>query len=163
MSLRQKSRRTLAEQQIFGDEEAAQLHAEVASLRELVADLADRVHAQFTTISAHAEIARQQVEFTRDEARADLERTRELVIGLIDQTRKDLASPGAVHVPGMPPGPSVIAYGERLATLEQRMDVIAATVDRCFDRQRELADAMAAILDTFVAERDRQVANLSVA
>ena len=156
MHVRQKNRHTLGEQQIFGDEEAARLHAEVASLRELVADLADRVHAQFTTISAHAEIARQQVEFAREEARADLERTRELVIGLIDQTRKDLSTGVPIHITGTPPGPSVAVYAERLDVLDQRMATVVIALDRCFDRQRELADTMAALLDTVLGDRSVQ-------
>ena len=153
MNVRQKTAKTLGEHRIFGDEEAAQLHAEVASLRELVADLADRVHAQFTTISAHAgDRARQQVEFTRTEARADLERTREVVLGLIDRTRRDFAAAAVpVHIPGTPPGPSVTVYAARLDAIDARLDAVAGAVDRCFDRQRELADTMAALLDTVLA------------
>lgn len=163
MHVRQKTANNLGEHRIFGDEEAAQLHAEVASLRELVADLADRVHAQFTTISAHAEIARQQVEFTRTEARADLERTREMVLGLIDQTRRDLASGSGVHITGTPPGPSVAVYAERLDAIDARLDAVAGAVDRCFDRQRELADTMAALLDTVLADRSTPVGGLALA
>lgn len=164
MNVRQKTAKTLGEHRIFGDEEAAQLHAEVASLRELVADLADRVHAQFTTISAHAEIARQQVEFTRTEARADLERTREVVLGLIDQTRRDFAAAAVpVHVPGTPPGPSVAVYAARLDAIDARLDAVAGAVDRCFDRQRELADTMAALLDTVLSDRTTPVTGLALA
>jgi hypothetical protein len=161
--VRQKTAKTLGEHRIFGDEDAAQLHAEVASLRELVADLADRVHAQFTTISAHAEIARQQVEFTRTEARADLERTREVVLGLIDQTRRDFAADAGVHIPGTPPGPSVAVYAERLDRIDARLDAVAGAVDRCFDRQRELADTMAALLDTVLSDRSAPVSGLALA
>jgi hypothetical protein len=151
VNVRSKTARNQGEHQVFGDEELAALRAEVVGLRELVADLADRVHAQFTTISAHAEIARQQVEFTRDEARADLERTREMVFGLIDQTRREFSRD--VHVAGTRPGPSVAAYAERLDGIDGRLDALAIAVDRCFDRQRELADTMAALLDTVLAER----------
>ena len=74
MGARRKGGRTLGEHGIFGDEEAAKLRSDVTELRDLVENLTERVHAQFTTISAHAEIARQQFEFAREEAHAELER-----------------------------------------------------------------------------------------
>lgn len=160
MNVRSKNANKQGEHAIFGDEEAAALHAEVATLRELVTDLADRVHAQFTTISAHAEIARQQVEFTRDEARADLERTREMVIDLIDQTRRELTSrPNSAF-----PAPSSAPVANtRIDVIEERLESIAVSLDRCFDRQRELADTMAALLDTVLGASTEPVRGLAIA
>ena len=89
MSRRSKKAHTLGEHAIFGDEEAAKLRADLDELRASLADLTDRVHSQFTTIAAHAEIARTQAEHARAEARADLERTRDTVIGLIEQVRAE--------------------------------------------------------------------------
>lgn len=161
VNVRSKNAIKQGEHAIFGDEEAAALHAEVASLRDLVSELADRVHAQFTTISAHAEIARQQVEFTRDEARADLERTRELMIDLIDQTRRELTSrPGASAFPA--PSSAPVA-NTRIDVIEERLQSIAVSLDRCFDRQRELADTMAALLDTVLGASTEPVRGLAIA
>src|SRR5262245_21575768 len=112
MQGRRKNGRTLGEHEIFGDEQAAKLQAEVVELRQMVADLSAQVHAQFTTISAHAEIAREQVELARNEARADLERTRELLIRLVERTREDLSDSDGFRIPGSPPGPSTIVQNE---------------------------------------------------
>jgi hypothetical protein len=153
----------LGEHGIFGDEEAANLQAEVTELREIVSDLTERVHAQFTTISAHAEIARQQVEFARDEAHAEVERSREMLIELIERARADMGSQTGLHVPGSPPGPSVAAHTERIESLELRVVEIIGSLDRCFARQRILADTIEALLDTVLAERRGEpVAGLSL-
>ena len=162
MNVRSKNANKQGEHAIFGDEEAAALHAEVASLREMVAELADRVHAQFTTISAHAEIARQQVDFTREEARSDLERTRELVLELIDQTRRDF-SHTAVAPSSLLPAPSAPVSNTRIEVIEERLGSIAVSLDRCFDRQRELADTMAALLDTILGDASTPVRGLAIA
>ena len=102
------------------------------------ANLTERVHAQFTTISAHAEIAREQVEFARDEAHADLERTREMLIELIERAREDFERRArASHVPGTPPGPSVAR--PRRATRA----TVEARVDEALDGARALLPAPA--------------------
>ena len=161
VSRRSKKTHTLGEHAIFGDEEAARLRAELDELRATVAELTERVHSQFTTIAAHAEIARTQAEQARAEARADLERTRDTVIGLIEQVRTESTS--AIHVPGSPPGPSTASQQDRLDTVDQQLGRISATVDLCFNRQRELADTMTALIDTVFAEqRGEPVAGLAL-
>lgn len=162
VNVRSKNANKQGEQAILGDEEAAALHAEVAALRDLVHELADRVHAQFTTISAHAEIARQQVEFVREEARADLERTRELMIDLIDQTRRELL-PGRAGAATFPAPTAPMVSNTRVEVVEERLESIAVSLDRCFDRQRELADTMAALLDTVLGEATQPVRGLAIA
>lgn len=158
---RGKSARTLGEHQIFGDEEAAQMAADIAELKTQIADLNARVHSQFTTIAAHAEIARQQAEFVREEARADLDRSRDTVIGLVEQVRAgvvELAS-GSAPTPmsawpapgGCDPLPLPVAHDSRLDAIDRRLETIGSAVERCFDRQRELANTMEALLDTVLA------------
>ncbi|MFW2332347.1 hypothetical protein [Ilumatobacter sp.] len=131
----------------------------IEHLRAEVGELRDRVDSQFTTIAAHAEIARQQAEFARGEARADLDRSRDTLIGLIEQVRSERD----VHEPGSVPGPSAKATNDRIAAMERRMAELTRTVDRCFARQNELADTMTAFLDTVLAEqRGEPVAGLSM-
>ncbi|MDJ0768640.1 MAG: hypothetical protein QNJ12_07585 [Ilumatobacter sp.] len=146
MARRRKTATELGQHHIFGDEEAAQMRADLDELRGLVATLQDRLHSQFTTIAAHAEIARDQAELARNEARADLDRTRDTLIELIEQVR------GATHhVPGSAPGASFEASAERIAGVEGQVGQLTQLVDHCFDRQRELADTMVALLDTVTA------------
>ena len=160
---RRKTSRTLGEHGIFGDEEAAELRADLDEMRMEIAELAGQLHAQFTTIAAHAEIAREQSEFARAEARADLERTRETLIELIETVRVEAANAGGYHVPGARPGPSVEVTAERVAAVEKSLAAADAAVERCFQRQNELADTMAAFIDTMMAERRGEpVAGLSL-
>ncbi len=160
---RRETHHTLGERGILGDEAVAELLTTVEQLRTEVSDLKARVDSQFTTIAAHAEIARQQAEFAREEARSDLDRSRETLIGLIEQVRSTVSTVSAVHVPGTPPGPSSESTNERVGDMERRIADLTATIGRCFDRQNELADTMAAFLDTVMAEqRGEPVAGLSM-
>jgi hypothetical protein len=83
--------------EILGDERAAAIDA----------GLEEQVRSAFTTIASYVRIAEDATTFARDEARADTERTRQLLIELMEQLRTE-----------------------------------------CFARQAELADTMAALLDT---------------
>jgi len=161
---RQRERQqSLGEHGILGDEQAAELITAVADLRSDVTQLKDRVDSQFTTIAAHAEIAREHSEMARREARADLERTRETLIELIEQVRSETLRPGATGAAGSGPGPSVERQAERLTTTETTLSVLEATVEQCFTRQNELANTMAAFIDTVLAEqRGEPVAGLSL-
>ena len=161
MRKRRNTSRTLGEHEIFGDEQAAALRSDLDELRTAVADLSGRLHAQFTTIAAHAEIAREQANFARQEARADLDRTRDTLIGLIEQLRAENSGGDTHHVTGTAPGPSIEAQGERIAAAEVQLEQVSETVDACLARQRELADMVAAFLDTMLAEqRGEPVAGL---
>jgi uncharacterized protein YhaN len=162
VSTRRKSSATSADQAILGDERAAELRADLDAMRAQLADVARQVHAQFTTISAHAEIARQQAEFAREEARADLERTRSLMIELMERTRREL-SIGQLHTPGtVQAAPNAVA-GERIDVLESQMADVLASINRCFDRQRVLAETVESLFDAVLAEgRNEPVAGLSL-
>ena len=153
MGRRNNNRRTLGEHSIFGDEQAAALRSDLDELRTSVADLSGRLHAQFTTIAAHAEIAREQAEFARQEARADLDRTRDALIGLIEQLRAENPEDGTHHVAGAAPGPSNQAKRERIDAVEAGLDQVSQSVDACFARQSDLADMVAAFLDTMLADQ----------
>ena len=156
-----KTTPTLGEREIFGDEDLAEMRAELEQLAASVTELSAQLHAQFTTIAAHAEIAREQSEFARDEARADLERTRNTLIELVEQVRGTSAS----HLP--PPSPTNLSERQhaRIDTVERTVDGLARALDDVRVRQNELADMMAAILDSIVAadRANTPVADLTLA
>ena len=156
MGIRRNIPRTLGEHSIFGDEQAAALRSDLDELRAVVVDLSDRLHAQFTTIAAHAEIAREQADFARQEARADLDRNRDTLIGLIEQLRAETAQHRPEHVGDTADGPSSVARGEQIETVEAQLEEVIQRVDVCFARQRELADMVAAFLDTMLAEQQSE-------
>ena len=90
---------------ILGDEKAAATHASLAQLHLKVAALEEQMRSQFTAVAAYASIAQEQVEFTRNEARADLDRTRQTLIELVEQVRHEASPAPRTRVPGAPPGP----------------------------------------------------------
>jgi len=147
---RKKSANQSFEHAVFGDEEAAAMRAELVELRALVAELSAQVHSQFTTTAAHAEIARQHADFIRDEAHAHVERTREELVGLLEQMRGGTRAPGGGA--WAPPGPSAIATAERVGTMEAQLAKALDTVQYCFQRQQDLAATMEALLDTVIYE-----------
>ena len=157
-----KTTDTLGEQGILGDEQAAHLRSELDELKAVVADLSGRLHAQFTTIAAHAEIARQQADFAREEARADVDRSRDVLIGLIEQLRSETAG-NTHHVAGSAPGPSIETLDERFEEVDTQIRQIDRQVATCLARQDQLAEMVAAALDAMLTEQqDRPVPGLSL-
>ena len=125
----------------------ARLHLQVAALEE-------QIRSQYTSVAAYASIAQEQVEFTRNEARADLDRTRQTLIDLVEQVRREsIPAASRTHVPGTPPGPLAppVARTPAVAApsplLAARMGELEQAMMLCFDRQRELAETVAAVLD----------------
>jgi septation ring formation regulator EzrA len=159
---RRKIDHTLGQHAIFGNEQAAALRSDVDELRASVAGISDRLYVQFTTIAAHAEIAREQAELARREAKAELERTREVLIGLIEQVRSESTEDG-YHITGSAPGASAMTQVERFDSIESTLAQLNDTVDTCFQRQSELADTLAAFLDTMLADqRGEPITGLSL-
>ena len=133
---------------ILGDERAADTRASLAQLNLRVAALEEQVRSQFTSVAAYASIAQEQIEFTRSEACADLDRTRQALIDLVEQVHHESGADSRTQLPAGPPGPmappdttspSPVLAG-RVAELEQ-------AITQCFDRQRELAETVATALD----------------
>jgi hypothetical protein len=148
---------------IFGDEDAAQIRSEVDDLRTQFIALCERVNAQFTSIAAHAEIAREQVEIAREEARADMERSRDTLIGLIETVRGEALAATGHHVPGLAPGPSTSTAVGRIEAVESAVDELRMMVESCLVRHQRMGDTMAAFIDTMLAEtRGEPVMGLSL-
>jgi hypothetical protein len=133
---------------ILGDESGAATQASLAQLHLKVTALEEKMRSQFTAVAAYASIAQEQVEFTRNEARADLDRTRQTLIELVEQVRHEAGTVAKTRVPGAPPGPLappiVTAPSPSLAG---RLGDLEQAIMQCFDRQRELAETLAAVLD----------------
>jgi hypothetical protein len=146
------------EHSLFGDEDAAAIRSELSELRSSLDGLNVQVQSQFTTIAAHAEIARQQADFIREEAQSNLERTRETLIGLLEQVRREAGDVtfgperGGTRAPWGPPGPSAMLTAERVSAVETQLASALDTVQLCFQRQQDLAATMEALLDTVVFE-----------
>ena len=136
---------------ILGDEEAAAVQASLAQLHLKVTALEEQLRSQYTSVAAYASIAQEQIEFTRNEARSDLDRTRQTLIELVERVRHEGSEP-RTRVAGAPPGPLappiVTAPSPALAV---RLGELEQAIMQCFDRQRELAETVAAVLDVVSA------------
>jgi hypothetical protein len=142
---------------ILGDEQAAELANRLSALAQQVVALEDQMRSQFTSVATYAAIATEQVEFARSESRADLDRTRDMLIGLMEQLRNELGHrptrgsvlPGPSGLPTPVPGTEDVRVVGRLDDLERAIEV-------CFERQRELAETVAAVFDTITAGNGSQ-------
>jgi predicted amino acid-binding ACT domain protein len=152
---------------IMGDERAADIQSSLAQLQLKVTALEEQMRSQYTSVAAYASIAHEQVEFTRDEARADLDRTRQTLLDLVEQVRREASPAPRIRTPGTPPGPlappvaahPMTAPGPPLAT---RLGELEQAITQCFDRQRELAETMAAVLDIVTGARaDAPISSLA--
>ena len=81
--------------EFFGDEAAAATSAEIHDLRDRVEQVESQINSQFTSLATYAQIAQEQVELARAEARAATERSEQRVTSLIE--REPLASVVLVH------------------------------------------------------------------
>jgi hypothetical protein len=137
---------------ILGDEQAADLANRLGALAQQVVALEDQMRSQFTSVATYAAIATEQVEFARSESRADLDRTRDMLIGLMEQLRNEIGhrSVRGADLPG-PSGPPTPVSGVPDMRLLGRLDDLERAIDVCFERQRDLAATVAAVFDTITA------------
>ena len=132
--------------EFFGDEAAA---AETVRLDEIihrVGQVEQQVNSQFTSLAAYAQIAQQQIETARSEAKHATERAERRVTELIERERADRISaidgPGSVADGSGWTAPDVAA---RLDTLERSVSAIQHGLNECLARQKALADAITAL------------------
>ena len=152
---------------IMGDEQAADIQSALAQLHLKVTALEEQMRSQYTSVAAYASIAHDQVEFTRDEARADLDRTRQTLIELVERVRHEAGAAAPLRAPGTPPGPLPPPIATALVkapapALATRLGELEQAITQCFDRQRELAETMAVVLDIVTAARaDAPISSLA--
>ncbi len=73
----------------FGDEAAAEKTVEIHDLRGRVEQVESQINSQFTSLATYAQIAQEQVELARSEARAATERSEQRMTSLIERERAD--------------------------------------------------------------------------
>jgi hypothetical protein len=148
---------------ILGDEAGAATHAELAQLHLKVAALEEQMRSQFTSVATYAAIASEQVDFARSEARADLDRTRDTLVGLMEQLRSEVLHPRAARaLPGPTGVPLPTTTADHDGRVLQRLADVEQAVQRLFDRQRELAETVAAVFDTLTASPEQPVRGLAL-
>ncbi len=132
--------------EFFGDEAAAENSVEIHDLRDRVEQVESQINSQFTSLATYAQIAQEQVELARSEAKAATERSEQRVTSLIERERADrITSYTGVAPDGSPD------LGSRLDALEHSVAHIQKGLDDCRQQQKELAVAITSMFDRLTA------------
>jgi hypothetical protein len=141
--------------EFFGDEAAAATNVEIHHLRDRVEQVESQINSQFTSLATYAQIAQEQVELARAEARAATERSEQRVTSLIERERADRITSYTGAAPGS--SPDVIA---RLDALEHSVARIQQGLDESRQQQKALALAISTMFDTLTASAPRTTAGM---
>jgi predicted phage tail protein len=136
--------------EFFGDEAAAATSVEIHDLRDRVDQVESQINSQFTSLATYAQIAQEQVELARAEARAATERSEQRVTSLIERERADRITSYTGEAPGS--SPDITA---RLDALEHSVARIQQGLDESRQQQKDLAQAISAMFDTLTASAPR--------
>jgi hypothetical protein len=136
--------------EFFGDGSAAENTVEIHELRERVEHVEAQISSQFTSLATYAQIAQEQVELARSEAKAATERSEQRLTSLIERERADrITSFTGVTRDGAPqvsPDNSSEATS-RLDALEESVARLTKGLDQCRQQQKDLAHAITAMFD----------------
>ncbi len=135
---------TSAFEGILGDEDAASSAAEMSELRHRVDQVEAQISSQFTSLATYAQIAQEQVELARSEARAQTERSEQRLTSLVERERADRVT----ALTGAPAG-TVPDLSTRLDALEQSVAQLRRSLDCSRQQQRELALAITTMFERF--------------
>jgi hypothetical protein len=141
--------------EFFGDEAAAATSAEIHDLRDRVEQVESQINSQFTSLATYAQIAQEQVELARAEARAATERSEQRVTSLIERERADRITSYTGTAPGS--APDITA---RLDALEHSVARLQKGLDESRQQQKDLARAISAMFDTLTASSPGRSANM---
>ncbi len=130
--------------EFFGDESAAEQGVEILELRDRVHQVEIQISSQFTSLATYAQIAHEQVELARAEAKATTERSEQRLTSLIERERTDRleSSPNAAFE-GSPD------IELRLDALEEMVGRIQQGLDDCRAQQKDLALAIRTIFNRY--------------
>lgn len=135
----------LTVEQFFGDEAAAAETVRVDELHHRITQVEAQISSQFTSMAAYAQIAQEQIETARSEAKHATERTERRVTELIERERADRIE--ALHGQTGVSGWTAPEVESRLDQLELAVHQIQHGLNECLARQKALADAITALFE----------------
>ena len=141
---------TSAFDEFFGDGSAAENTVEIHELRDRVEQVEAQISSQFTSLATYAQIAQEQVELARSEAKAATERSEQRLTSLIERERADRISSSSGAARQGAPGTSQEHSPEaaaRLDVLEKSVAHLVEGLDQCRKQQKDLAHAITAMFD----------------
>jgi hypothetical protein len=127
----------------FGDEAAAANAVELHELQHRVEQVEAQISSQFTSLATYAQIAQEQIELARSEAKASTERSEQRITSLVERERADRIS----SFTGAAPAGSAPDVSARLDALEHSVAQIRKGLDDCLARQKALADAITTMFE----------------
>ncbi len=128
----------------FGDEAATAKAVEVDELQHRVEQVEAQISSQFTSLATYAQIAQEQVELARSEAKAATERSEQRMTSLIERERADRIS----SFTGQAPAGSAPEVAARLDAVEHSVAQLRKGLEECLDRQKSLADAITLMFES---------------
>ena len=119
--------------------------------RERLAMVEEQLKSQFTSIAAYAQISQHAVETARAESRADLDREKATILGLLERLRDEVLNNGPRTVLAPPSGPAApitepaldVSALARIALLEDRFERLSDQFTQVLKSQEALADSIA--------------------
>lgn len=127
---------------ILGNEAAAEHAADIHGLRDRVEQMEAQIASQFTSLATYAQIAQEQVELARAEARTATERSEQRVTSLVERERADrMTAQGIAPVGSMP------HVAGRLDAVEHLVAKLQQGLDECREQQLALATAITTMFD----------------
>lgn len=137
----------LTVEQFFGDEAAAAEVVRVDDLHHRVTQVEQQISSQFTSMAAYAQIAQEQIETARSEAKHTTERTERRMTELIERERSDRLETSGEPTAASGSGWTAPDVAARLDTLERGVLEIKHGLNECLARQKALADAITALFE----------------
>jgi hypothetical protein len=133
---------TSALDDFFGDEAATANAAEIVELHQRIGHVEAQITSQFTSLATYAQIAQEQVEMARAEAKASTDRSEQRLTALIERERAD-------RIATIGDGTRTVSadVAVRLDALETTVGEIRRGLDECLERQRCLADAITSMFE----------------
>src|SRR5262245_9840684 len=104
-------------------------------LRDRMVKVEQQVLAQYTATAAYATLSQQGVETARNEARADLDRSQNTILSLLDTLRRDVVGRLAV-LESRPEARANALLGDssgKVAALEERMKAMVTALESCVE------------------------------
>ncbi len=133
---------TSALDEFFGDEAAAENSLEIHDLRDRVRQVESQISSQFTSLATYAQIAHEQIELARSEAKAATERSEHRLTSLIERERADRLAASTDFAPEDSAG-----IDSRLNALEHSVAHIQASLDDCRRQQQDLSATITTLFD----------------
>jgi hypothetical protein len=128
---------TSALDEFFGDGSAAENTVEIHELRERVEQVEAQISSQFTSLATYAQIAQEQVELARSEAKAATERSEQRLTSLIERERADRIT----SFTGVTPDGAPLASPEHSSEATSRLDALEESVARITEGPRPVPPA----------------------